>query len=177
MNQTYSPREITQNTTEEWTFYSDDYPASDGFTATFILMNQSGSVTITASTNADGNAYDFALTKAQTAALFPGGYKYQCSVDDGTERYILEDGYCMVLPDLATTQVKDVDGRSSARQRHDAYIARLTNEAYIKTMGPDQIAAFEEMVRRLEWDLKREEEREKTKRAENSSRKMYVRFK
>jgi len=178
MSNLVTPKEITQNTTVEWTIQSDDYPASDGFTATFTLISASGNLSVDASTNSDGSSYDFALTPpTQTAALFPGYHEYQIAVDDGTDRYVIESGYILVLPDLATTQVKTVDGRTPTRQRYEAYVNLLTNEAYIKTMGPDQIAALEEMVRRLEWDLRREADVERAKRGENVSRKLYVRFK
>jgi len=173
----YTPKEIVQNTTVEWTIQSSDYPASDGYTATFVIIARSGNLSVNATTNADGRSYDFTLTKSQTVTLLPGYHEYQIAVTNGTARYVIERGTIIILPDLATTQVETVDGRSATRKRYEAYVNLLTNEAYIKTMGADQIAALEDMVRRLEWDLRREADVERQKRGENTSRKIYTRFK
>jgi hypothetical protein len=167
------PLHITQGTTVEWEESHDDYPAST-WTATCIIRSEKTSLVATAT--ASGDDFEFALTATQTAALYPGSYEVQIFVAKGAERYLHDSGYVQILPDLAVSQPLTIKGDSPARQRYNNYVALLLNEAYVKTLDPDQLAALEQAVKRLEWDLKREDDAEKLKRGDNVTRKIYTRF-
>jgi hypothetical protein len=174
MAETYSaPLEIQQGTTVEWTATPTDYPATD-WTATFTLISRMGSLAVTGV--ADGADYDFTLTAAQTAAMQPGAYEYNIRVTDGTDTHEIESGRIYVLADVSAVQPIAVDGASPTRRRRDHYVALLGNESFVKTLEPGRIAEMEEVIRRLEWDLKREEDAEKAKRGINTTRKLYGRF-
>ena len=172
-NQHYAPFEITQGTAEAWTMENADYPAT-GYTATFTVIATSGSLAVNAT--ASGNDYAFALTSAQTAALFPGSHQYSVKVSNGTETYTVEAGYIYVRTDVSAEQPLGVSGISPTRERYNHYIKLVTQENFIKTMQPGSIEEIEQIIRRLEWDLKREEDAEKAKRGINTTRKIYTRF-
>jgi len=170
----HPPVEIRQGTSVEWTTVSADYPATDGFAATFTAVAASGSLSVFAT--ASGADFLFALTPAQTAALYPGSYEYSIKLTDGTDTHVLEAGYVYILADVTAEQPLGVAGVSPARQRHDHYVKLVTNEAFVKTLQPGQLAEMEEIIRRLEWDLKREQDAEKLRRGINTTRKLYTRF-
>ena len=170
----YAPLEVTQGTTQEWTSVSLDYPATDGFAATFTMVAASGSLSVSATSS--GAGFAFALTAAQTAALYPGSHQYTITVTDGTSTHQIESGYIYVLPDVSASQPLGTAGVSPARKRHDHYVTLVTNEAFVKTLEPGRLEEIEQIIRRLEWDVKREEDAEKIKRGINASRKMYTRF-
>ncbi len=168
-----APLEITQGTTVEWTVTSELYPAPS-YAATFTMVSRMGSLAVVAT--ADGTAYNFALTPAQTAALQPGAYEYTIRVTDGTDTHVVESGRIYVAADVSAAQPIEVNGASLTRQRRDHYVALLSNESFVKTLEPGRIAEMEDMIRRLDWDLKREQDEEKAKRGINTTRKLYVRF-
>lgn len=168
------PYEITQGTTAEWTESDSDYPASDSWVGTYEIKNASTSLELTGV--ADADAFDFTLTSTQSAALYVGSYNVQFFVSKGSKRYMLSSGYVHIKPDIAASQPLAVSGSSPARQRYDKYSELLSNAAYIKTLASDQIAELERTLKRLEWDLKREDDAEKLKRSENVTRKIYTRF-
>ena len=178
-----TPFEITQATLVEWsvdatgygTDGDEDYLFSDGWTPTFTLINSSGSVAITG-TEGDEDDYDFTLSVAQTTALHPGSYRFQIVTAKGTESHLLESGYLYVRENVALEQPLCVSGKSPARQRFEHYQSLLMQESFVKTLAPGQIEELEQTMRRLEWDLKREEDAEKLKRGENTTRKLYTRF-
>jgi hypothetical protein len=173
-----TPLEVTQGTAHLWPVPAGDYNPGAGFTATLIIINTSGSLTVagTASTETT-DAFDFSLTVAETTALHAGSYNYQVTASDGTAAHVIEAGRILVLPNVAISQPLGVSGKSPAQQRYDHYIALVQNESFIKTMGPGGITEIEQIIRRLEWDLRREEDAEKARRGINTTRKLYTRFK
>jgi hypothetical protein len=170
----HPPVEVRQGTTVEWTTVSEDYPATDGYAATFTAVATSGSLAVTGTV--DGADWDFTLTATQTAALQPGSYEYSIKLTLGAAVYVIEAGYLYILADVTAEQPLGVAGVSPARQRHDHYVKLVTNESFVKTLQPGQLAEMEEIIRRLEWDLKREEDAEKLRRGINATRKLYTRF-
>lgn len=169
-----TPFEIVQGTKYEWTLTNSDYPATDNFTASLTLISTEGTLTVAGVV--DGADWDFTLTPAQTSALYAGVYRFSVVLTDGTDTYTVESGLVHVLPDATIAQPVVPSGKSFARQRYENYCSIMANEAMVKAMQPGQISEMEEAIRRLEWDLKREDDAEKAKRGENTTRKLYVRF-
>jgi hypothetical protein len=174
---THTPLEITQGTAHLWYVDAGDYTAAEGYAATLTIINSATSLSVAGTTSTDDPGdFDFALSIAQTAALYAGSYRYQITVTDGTNTYQLENGYIYVLEDVATAQPIQVSGKSPARQRLEHYQSLLMQESILKTLAPGQIEEIEQAMRRIEWDIKREEDAEKVKRSINATRKIYTRF-
>jgi len=171
MGVVYTPFEITQGTVAEWEIPVGDY---SGYTATLTIISPSGSLSSLA-TESDGE-FCFALTAAQTEDLHIGSYRFQVALALADDKHILESGYIYVRENVAQENPLAISGKSPARQRYEHYNALLLNEAFVKSLAPGQIEELEQSMKRLEWDIKREEDSEKMARGINATRKLYTRF-
>jgi hypothetical protein len=118
------PSTLTAGDTWEWDAEYGDYPA-DTWTATAYFENSAESFSVASS--ADGTTHVFAETAANTAALVAGKYYVQVRVTDGSEKFVVDSGWCEVQPDPASN-VKH-DHRSWSRRTLDAIEAFLEGNA------------------------------------------------
>ena len=176
MDQVSAPFRFTQGESVAWTMPAPDaYRPGDGWTAKAGLYSTRGSLEVEATATAGGD-YAFALTASQTAALLPGPFRFQAEATKAGQRAVVESGTILVDPDASTAQVLAMSATSPARQRHAVYMGMITDPAVVKTLLPEQITEMEQAIKRLEWDIKREDDAEKLKRQTNVSRKIYTRF-
>ncbi len=105
-------KEITAGDSLNWTETVSAYPASDGWTLKFVLVN--GSAKIEFSTSADGDDHAVALPATTTTQWSPGRYRYQAFVEKGEDRYTVGTGTVDVLPDF--TSAATLDGRTHAEK-------------------------------------------------------------
>jgi hypothetical protein len=168
------PTEIIQGTTAEWTFSHADYSPSLYSLKYYLRSNETPLITLTGVAGASD--WTTTLSKTTTAAMKIGCFVWQAFAESSTERFLVDSGILLVKQDFAQSPVEAVDLRSPARQRYEQYTAILSNEAIIKTMTPDQVESMERITRQLQWDVKREDDAEKLKRAGYPTRKIFTRF-
>lgn len=113
---------------DTWAWRRDDltatYPAPT-WTLTYYFKSASANFSITAS--ASGAAFAVSVAKATTATRTAGRYKWTASVDNSTERHVVDLGELVVLPDYAVAG--NLDDRSHARKMLDAIEALLEGRA------------------------------------------------
>ena len=107
---TATPSKLIAGDSISWLISLSDYPASSGWSLSYVLLNALGKVSISAT--ASGNNHLVALTAAVTAAYVAGTYKYTAYVTKTTERYTVESGDIEILPNLAVKTT--FDGRTYA---------------------------------------------------------------
>ena len=171
---THIPLEIVQGTTVSWASTFNDYPSTT-WAASIVIRNAGLKVECNATAGDDG-AFAFVVPATTSATLHAGHYEYAIAVTKDDERYIAESGRVVVLPDIAADQPLGVSGKSPVRVRYEFYQDLLTNESFVKTLEPGRIEELEMNMRRMQWELKREEDAEKARRGENTTRKLYARF-
>lgn len=103
-----------------------DYPASDGWALSYVLINSAGKITF--STSASGDDHAATVAAATTAAWAAGTYTWTAAAVLGSQRYTLRQGQIDILPD--PTSVAAYDTRSHARRTLDAI------EAWIEGHDP-----------------------------------------
>jgi hypothetical protein len=84
------PDKITAGDSVAWEKSFSDYPANDGWSLSYVLVNADGQITITAS--ASGLAHLVDLASADTLGWVAGDYRYQAYVTKATERYTVDSG-------------------------------------------------------------------------------------
>lgn len=106
----------------------DDYPAPT-WSASYALRGTTGQG-LTKAATADGAAFVFALTAAETAALPAGTYGYTVTVTDGTQRHTVARGSVEIIVDLAALALGDAhDPRGHLDRLIDALEATLEGRA------------------------------------------------
>ncbi len=118
------PSTLQVGLTWEWDASFSDYPAST-YTLVYTLINSTSKITITAS--ADSDDYSIAVAPATTAGYTAGDYKYQTTVTDGTDTYLVEDGNVTITPSFAAGTV--LDTRSHVKITLDALEATIEGKA------------------------------------------------
>lgn len=93
------PAIITAGDTLAWTRSLPDYPASDGWTIGYRLINASAKIDITGS--ASGQDHAVSITATTSAAYAAGDYVYQEYVSKAGERHTTGTGAITIKPDLA----------------------------------------------------------------------------
>lgn len=111
--------------TVKWQIILSDYPASDGWTLKYRLINASVRIDITAA--ASGADHLVTLAATTSAAYAAGKYTWQAYVEKAAERYTVGSGTIEIKPNLAA-QTSGYDTRSSAKKALDAINVAL--EAY-----------------------------------------------
>ena len=123
------PLQITAGDSVSWERSFDGYPASDGWTASCWLTNESNNHKI--GSVPDGDGFKFTATSVATAAFAPGRYRYQIKVTkrEGLENTVvtIESGKTIdILPDFSSGPL---DGRTQAEVALDAVRATIAKKA------------------------------------------------
>ena len=123
---TREPEKIIAGDTLEWTKDLPDYlPAT--WTLTYSLVKDGTRIGIVASDNGDGtHLVDEA--KATTAAYAVGVYKWHATVDNGTDRHLVESGTVEVVTDFVAA-TSGFDGRAHCKIVLDAIEATIEGKA------------------------------------------------
>lgn len=103
---------------------SADYPAPT-WTLTYFFKNASANFSFAAV--ASGTMFAIARTPATTSQHPPGAYDWVAVVTDGINKYQVDSGRLVVLPDF--TGSANIDGRSHARKVLAAIEALLEGRA------------------------------------------------
>lgn len=123
---TIEPETIFQGVTWKWQRTFEDYPATDGWTLTYVL---NGPQNITFAATASGSDYLVNETPATTAAYAPGLYTWTAFLSKtGGDRFAVDDGTLRVVQDPATITAPS-DLRSFNKRMLDAIEALLERRA------------------------------------------------
>jgi len=118
-------KEITAGDSLNWKESVAEYPASDGWTLRFSLVNGASNVEFSAS--AEGDAYAVSLPASTTSAWHPGRYRFQAYVVRGEDRHTIGTGTVDILPDFSS--VTTFDGRTHAERVLEAIEAVIEKRA------------------------------------------------
>jgi hypothetical protein len=126
------PSEIVSGDTIQWKKSLSDYPASDGYTLKYSIINASNKYDITAS--ASGDDHLITISAATSASYAPGIYTWTSYVEKGTDRYTIGSGTIKIKPNLAA-QTAGYDNRSHVKKVLDAIEALLEGKASRDAQG------------------------------------------
>lgn len=124
---TREPETVVAGDTWRWkrTDLVTDYPASAGWALSYVLLNASAKITITAS--ADGDEFRVDEAAADTASHAAGVYAWEASVTNGADRFRVGTGTLEVEADFAAATT--LDTRTHARKVLDAIEAVIERRA------------------------------------------------
>ncbi len=124
---TREPAKVAAGDTWRWkrTDLAAEYPASDGWALTYVLLNASAKITFAAS--ADGDAFLIHEAAADTISRAAGSYTWEASVAKGVDRFRVGTGTMEVGPDFHS--VASLDMRSHARKALAAIEAVIERRA------------------------------------------------
>ncbi len=134
------PARVIAGDTIQWTRLLHDYPAGDGWTLAYTLINAAGKVTIAASAQGD----DFLVNvPAATSALWSAGdYAWRAQVSKAGQVFTVASGRITIEPAFSAATLDD---RSAARKMLDAVEAVLGNRA------SSEVAEYEINGRQLKY--------------------------
>jgi hypothetical protein len=169
---------------DTWKWNRDDlapsYPAPT-WALKYAFKNASSHFEIAAAAN--GTGFSVVHPMATTAAIVPGIYKWVAFVENGAERYQVDDGQLEVLPSFVGTNA--LDGRSHVKKTLDALEAMIEGKATkdqleytigqrsIKRMEASEVIAWREKY--LAW-YRQELAEERVKNGYPSRNRIQMRF-
>jgi len=160
-----------------WRASLPDYPASAGWSLSYVLINAAGKLTI--ASTADGDDHLVSLESATTAAYPPGRYGYTALVSLSGDRIAVGSGSIEILPDVAS--LDSLDSRTFAEKTLDALEAVISGKASKDQL---QYALNGMSLARYTWDelikarnyFRGEVQKEQRAKAGKKANKVYVRF-
>ncbi|MDJ0685391.1 MAG: hypothetical protein QNJ84_11870 [Alphaproteobacteria bacterium] len=171
---------------DTWRWRRDDlaaeYPATDGWALTYILLNETGKITFTASADGDGFLVDEAA--ADTVERLAGTYRWEAAVSRDGDRFRVGTGTIEVQPNFSAAET--LDTRSHARKvlaAIEAVIERRATkdqEEYTiegRSLKRTPIAELIALRDRYRREVISEKQNERTARGLGSGRLVKVRFK
>lgn len=183
---TREPASVTAGDTVTWRISLADYPASDGWTLKYRLINAAGKIDIESS--ADGDDHLVEVAAGDSDAWAAGAYTWQAYVEGGTsERYTVGTGRIEIKPDLAAESA-GYDTRSTAAKTLaavDAWLAardlavaeyEVNTGAGTRRMKYIPIAELLALRSKLQAEVAREVAAERAAQGLPSRTKVYVRF-
>lgn len=169
------PTELRAGDTWQWCRSLSDYPAST-WSLSYKFRNATSHFDVAAA--ADGDAFAILVPMATTAGYAAGSYIWYAFVENGTERYQVDDGSIQVLPDVSSAVA--YDGRGWARTMLDYVDAALLGRASAGQLDVINATASDRGVTRdraglikLRSQFKIEAKREA---GESGARRILVRF-
>ncbi len=129
---TTEPTQVTAGDTIQWKKTVADYPASEGWTLSYALLNASNKITI--STSASGSDHSVTVAAATSASWVAGTYQWQSYVTNGSgERHNVGAGTVTILPNFASKTASDQ--RSWVKRTLDNVEAVIENRATVDQMA------------------------------------------
>ena len=120
---TTEPASIRAGDSVSWLLTLADYPASQGWSVQYDIVNAAGKITLVSA--ADGDRHRIAKTPPTTAAWAAGTYAWQKRVSNGTDAVTIATGSIEILPNLAALTAFDT--RSFAQKTLSAIEAWIEN--------------------------------------------------
>tara|TARA_R110002012_G_scaffold63674_1_gene167486 strand:+ start:2451 stop:3047 length:597 start_codon:yes stop_codon:yes gene_type:complete len=120
------PTEWVAGDTLTWDTKVPDYPATDGWTLSYILKSSSANIA-SFNASADGADYTVTLSASASSAFTPAEYHYQAFVTKGAERYIVDSGKVTIKKNFADSG--NYDDRTHAKIVVDAIEAVIEGRA------------------------------------------------
>lgn len=183
---TTEPAFATAGDTLAWRRSLPDYPAGEGWTLKYRLVNATAKIDITAS--ADGDDYLISVAAATSSAWTAGAYAWVAWVEGGSsERYTVDQGSITIEPDIAAVTAAGYDARSEAEQALANLRSLLasflaTNGQINETRVGDHVVVFasaDEIRKRiavLELEVAREQRAEALAKGLPTNNRVLVRF-
>lgn len=131
-NLTALPDRFNAGETVKYSKNYADYPANAGWTAILYLA---GASVLNVSGAANGAAFDFTLTAAQTGALLQGVYRWEERVTKAGETFIADEGTTIVDPNIANATA------GSLQDYKEKLLGEV--EAAISSMLAGKVAEFQ----------------------------------
>ena len=122
---TQEPSNFTAGDTVKFSKSLPAYPASAGWSLSYVAINSTGKFTATGT--AAGDAFDVTISSTTTAAINAGDYLFETYVSKASERFRVASGTVKVQPNI--TAAATYDGRSHARKTLDAIEAVIEGRA------------------------------------------------
>lgn len=120
------PEEITAGDSVSWRRQFASFPASDGWSMVYALVNDGGQILIESA--ADGDDHLVALATTDTGDYTPGVYNFTAYIKKGAERYSVAEGVVTVRPNLES-QSSGYDARPFCYRLRDALEAAMEGRA------------------------------------------------
>ncbi len=136
---TTEPAVILAGDTAKWVISLPDYPASEGWSLSYTLINSAAKISISSSAAGDDHLVNTAA--ATTAAYAAGSYTWRSQVSKAGEVYTVASGTLQVQGSFGAATL---DARSHARKALDAV------EAYLENPGNLTAAMYEIAGRKLQ---------------------------
>lgn len=114
-----TPSKINVGLNADWFVEAPDYPAVDGWTIEYSLVNAANQETFSSS-NVDGR-HKVALSAATTSGFTAGEYFFQAVAKKGSDAYLVETGNLVIEPAFDAAR----DGRPHCKKVLDAIEALL----------------------------------------------------
>lgn len=139
---TVFPSSITAGDSLIFAISLDDYPAGEGWSLSYVLLNASSKITL--ESEADGDAHAFDISPDDTAEYTAADYKYTALVSSATARFSVDAGSVVIHPDPATLET--YDGRTHAEiclENIEAVIqGKATADNYSYSIAGRQLAKY-----------------------------------
>lgn len=179
---TREPASFTAGDTLTWKIALADYPAGDGWTLRYRLINAADKIDIVST--ADGADHLVSVAASTTAAYVAGSYTWQSYVDGvSSQRFTVGNGSIIIKPNLAA-QAAGYDTRTTAAKTLAAVNTWLTSKdlsvADIQLEGRAlkriPVAELLKLRSRLQAEVRREEAADRLAMGLPSKSKILVRF-
>lgn len=118
-----TPTKIDAGLTAAWVLETPLYPAADGWTIQYEMVNAAEHISFS-STTEDGR-HKVIVSAATTGAWTPGEYMFQAVAVKGLEKYLVEGGSVIVVPSFS----ESFDARPHCKKVLDAVEALLEGKA------------------------------------------------
>lgn len=178
------PASVVAGDTVTWQITLTDYPAGEGWTLKYRLINSAGKIDITSS--ASGSDHLVFVAAATTAGWAAGTYSWQAYVDGvSSQRFTVGSGQIVVKPNLAaeaagfdtrTTAKKTLDLIDAALLAHGASAWTQEYEIAGRRMKFKSVADFMAMRDKLKAEVAREQAAERLALGLAPKSKVLVRF-
>lgn len=183
---TSEPSVLTQGDTVQWLKSLPDYPASAGWSLSYVLVSSAAKITIGSS--AQGDDHLVGETAANSAAWAPGAYEWQARVSKGSgaslQAFTVGRGRIEIQRGLAALS-GGLDTRTNARKALDAIEAYLADANNLKASSYEiagrnlaryPISELLKLKSHFQAEVRREEAAERAAAGLPSRGRIYVRF-
>ena len=127
------PLEFYSGTTVKWKRTDlSDYPAPT-WTLNYFLQKSGTKIDFASSQDGSTTGHLISLTPATTAGYTVGLYHWIVEARDGTDVYVVDEGYMEIKTDFAE-QTSGYDDRSVAKKMMDAYESLFSNQITNSTL-------------------------------------------
>lgn len=178
---TTEPTEFRSGDTVKWTRSLSDYPASDGWSLSYVFINADRKMSVAAT--ADGDDFAVTITATVSSGYAAGRFSWVAYVTKATERYTIDNGTVDVLANLSAQSMSDT--RSHARKVLDAIEAVLEKRATLDqenythnglSIARTPVADLLVLRDRYRWDVRQEDNAERLRRGLGSNTVIRTRF-